>query len=121
MIHIMLGLSFCVVFLMACNQAPEMKFVDLLSYGVPIQIEAPDSVEITTSDMGIQKDLVLKGEGGYNIQIFYSDAFRNQKDAVQEHKNIFKENSCFKDFVMEEHKGFIYSIKINSTLEKYVI
>src|SRR5690625_2896719 len=117
--HIILGLSFCVFFLMACNQAPEMKFVDLLSYGVPIQIEAPDSVEITTSDMGIQKDLVLQGEGGYNIQTFYSDAVRNQKDADQEHKNILKENPRFKELVLDELKRFIYSMQLDSTLEHY--
>src|SRR5690625_7483002 len=70
--------------------------------------------------MGNKKELLLKEERGYNIQIFYSDDFRNQKDAVQEHKNILKENPRFKDFVLEEPKGFIYSMQLDSTLENYV-
>lgn len=118
--HIFLGLSFLFSLFLSCSSGePEMKYTDLLSYGVPIQIQTPDSVKITTSDMGIQKDLVLKGEGGYHLQIFYSDAFRNQKAAVEEQKDILKASPFFKEFIREDPKGFIYSLQLDSTLENY--
>src|SRR5699024_3885764 len=118
--HIFWALSFLFSLLVACNSGePKMEYTDLMQHGIPIQIEAPDSVQITTSDMGIQKDLVLKGEGGYNLQIFYSNAFRNQKDAVEEQKNIVKGGPFFKEFLQEDPKGFVYSLQLDSTLENY--
>lgn len=117
---VFLGFSLIYCLLISCGSAePEYKYLDLMSYGVPIEIQAPDSTEVTTSDMGVQKDLVLKGPDNYQLQIFYSDAFRNQKSALEQRRETIEENPYFKEFVREDPNGFIYAFEIDSTFTNY--
>lgn len=112
--------AFIFVAMFACGKdQTNLKYKDLLEYGVPIEILAPDSVTVFSSDMGIQKDVSLKGENGYDIQLFYSDAFRNQKDAVEDLKEVIQANPYFKEIIEEAENGFIYSNQLDSSLVNY--
>ena len=67
----------CVLFLLgACQSDPtsNLKPLNLLEHGIPITILAPDSAKIRTMDLLVQKDITVKGEDGYDLQIFASDA-----------------------------------------------
>lgn len=111
-------LLFCCVFyfLVACSSEKQnLTYTDLLTYGIPIEIQAPDSVDITSSDMGSQKDVVLQGADGYRIQIFSSDAYKNEASTVAEYKREIKQNPLFKEFVREEPNGFVYAFQLDST------
>ena len=47
------------------------KPLDLLEYGLPITVEAPDSTTVKASDLGILQDVTLEGvsDPNYFIQI----------------------------------------------------
>ncbi|WP_236976237.1 hypothetical protein [Membranihabitans maritimus] len=109
------------VFLISCTSDNEKsyKYKDLISYGIPVEIKAPDSVEVSSTDLGIQKDVSLQGDDGYNIQLFYSDAFRNQKAAVEDYREVIRINPYFKEFVQDDENGFIYSFQLDSTTVNY--
>lgn len=107
-------------FLMACSSGDQnLPYTDLLSYGIPLEIQAPDSVEISSSNLSSQKDVVLQGDDGYKIQIFSSDAYKNESDAVNQYKAEIKQNPLFKEFVREEPQGFVYAFQLDSTTVNY--
>lgn len=108
------------VSLLSCqSEKNNLQYKDLLEYGIPIEILAPDSVQVFSSDLGIQKDVSLKGDNGYDIQLFYSEAFRNQADAVADLKKVIQANPYFKSMVEEHENGFIYSNQLDSSTVNY--
>ncbi len=107
-------------FLMACSSGDQnLPYTDLLSYGIPLEIQTPDSVKITSSDLSSQKDVVLTGDDGYKIQIFSSDAYKNEPAAVKQYKNEIKQHPQFKEFVREEPQGFVYAFQLDSATVNY--
>lgn len=112
--------SFFFCLIVACTSTDnKLNYRDLMSYGVPIEIEAPDSVDIRESDFGLQKDIVLQGDDGYNIQIFYSTAYQNQAATVKNYKEEIASSPYFKEFVQDEDKGFVYAFQLDSTTVNY--
>lgn len=114
--------SFCclLIFLVACNSSEQsLSYTDLLSYGVPIEIQAPDSVEIKSSDIGALRDVILTGPDGYRIQIFASPAYSNKANVIKEYKSEIKNHPQFKEFVREESDGFLYAFQLDSTITNY--
>lgn len=112
----------CCIFysLMACSSGEQnLNYTDLLTHGVPLEIQAPDSVDISSSDLGSQTDVVLQGEDGYKIQIFSSDAYKNESAAIKQYKTEIKQNPLFKEFVREEPQGFVYAFQLDSTTVNY--
>ena len=75
-------LTLMVIFLLvlsACQQAPKTDFkpLDLMSHGVPLTIQAPDGAAVKTTDMTVMKDITVKKDPAYNIQIYSSAANTN--------------------------------------------
>lgn len=99
-----------------------MKEQDLLSYGIPVTIMAPDSINVKTNDMagGLIKDVVVDGGPGYNLQIIVSPAETNDiaKIKADQIANV-KINRYFSKIVEEEESGFIYETAIDSNHINY--
>ena len=92
---------------------------DLLEYGVPITINVPDSAKINAMDWGIQKDISIKGENWYDIQIFSSKVGSHNLDNVMKDlKQSVEEGVYFSKYVLEESDGFVFEVMID-TLVNY--
>ncbi len=107
----------------SCQQenAGSWKPKDLLPYGLPVTVLAPDSVEVNSSDLGgLMKDITLRGGDDYYIQIYASEATTNdiaklKADQLAE----VKSNRYFSRLVSEDEAGFIYESQIDSTNTLY--
>lgn len=110
------------VLLVQCNldrQEP-LKELDLLTYGFPISVMAPDSAEIKQLDLVVQQDLTIKKGNDYYVQIFMGDATSVTAPQLKtEALNTAKENKYFSRVVEEEDKGFIFEMKMDSTSTIY--
>ncbi|MEM1216794.1 MAG: hypothetical protein AAGJ82_13955 [Bacteroidota bacterium] len=91
---------------------------DLLPHGVPITIIAPPEADIKPGKLQsvLLKDLIIKGEDNYDLQIFYGTAMTNDIAALKnEHLQIVQANPYFQKIVKEEVSGFIYQSRIDTT------
>ena len=106
----------------ACESDPtsNWKPLNLLEHGVSMTILAPDSAEVKTSDMIVQKDITVKKGDDYAIQIYASDATTTDVSKVlAEQKAIVKELSFFSKIVKEEPNSFIYEMVLDSAKTNY--
>ncbi len=110
-------------FLGSCQSDPtsHLKKLSLLPYGVSLEIMAPDSAKVRTMDLLVQKDITVRGEDGYDLQIFASDATSTDAAKIaSELKGEVKNNPYFSKIVDEsDANGFIYETKIDSTTISY--
>ena len=108
--------------LFACNQerGPVLEELDLMSYQMPIVIQAPAGAEVKKLDLVIQKDITVKKGDDFYIQIFESDATERDLEKVKERMiSEVKQNPYFSEILMEEERGFIYKTQIDSTRTNY--
>lgn len=90
--------------------------LDLLKYGIPITIIAPDSAEVVSKDLAMIKDVSVRGGDNYYIQIMASDArTTNRATVIETLKNEVKENPFFDKLIKDVKGGFIYESKIDSS------
>lgn len=113
------SLLFTIGFL-SCQSDSNAKLqpLDLMRYDIPLTIMAPDSVDVKTMDLVVQKDVTIKGEGdeNYYIQIYAADAATNDIAEVKaEQLTEVKSNRYFSKIIEEEAAGFIYETTIDST------
>ncbi|MEZ4897994.1 MAG: hypothetical protein R2806_14225 [Saprospiraceae bacterium] len=105
---------------LACAKETKLSPLNLLEYGFPITIMAPDSPEIKTMDLVVQKDLTVKKGEDYYVQIFMSDAATNKVEKVKsENLEITKANPYFSKLVLDENQGYIYEMKLDSAHTVY--
>lgn len=99
------------------NQQEAWKPLDLLEYGIPLTVMAPDSTEVNKMNLGgILQDVTLKNGEDYYIQIYASDATTNDIAKLKaEQLSEVKTNKFFTRVVSEEEDGFIYETKIDTT------
>lgn len=118
--HTLFAYSCLFIFSFGCsNNEQSLPYKDLFSYGLPIEIQAPDSVQVSVTDRGTHKDVTLKGENSYSIQIFSSPAYQNITNTVKEYKSDISNHPQFKEIVREEPHGFLYAFQLDSTLTNY--
>jgi len=103
------------------ESASSLKPLSLLPHGIPITILAPDSAKIRTMDLLVQKDITVRGEDGYDLQIFASDATSTDVSKIaSELKGEVKNNPYFSKIIDEsDPNGFIYETKLDSTTISY--
>ncbi|MDH3648410.1 MAG: hypothetical protein OEQ53_01950 [Saprospiraceae bacterium] len=91
---------------------------DLLTYGIPITIQVPDSAEIKTMDWGMQKDItIISQKDWYSLQLFSSRAGNHNLDAVKaEYLEMAQLNPFFQKVVSEDPDGFVFELQIDSTI-----
>jgi hypothetical protein len=109
------------IFFACAPDTPEgWSELNLLRYGVPISLMAPDSAEVKTMDLGLMKDISVKKGDDYFLQITVSEAtdldvgrlLVEQKSAEEGRRN-------FSRIVQEEPNGFIVERAIDSTRMTY--
>lgn len=116
-------LSFLMIIVACQNTASKsgLRSLDLLQYGIPITIMAPDSVAVKSGNLSFSKDVTIKGEQpGFDLQIFAYDATTmNLKLVKHEYIEQVKTNPYFSKIVREDPNGFIYEIALDSTSLNY--
>jgi hypothetical protein len=110
-------LSFYLIllFLLACKSSPisDFKEIDLMKYGLPISILAPENVEMGKDDLGPIQGAWIKGEG-YYIQIYSSDITTTDVSKVLIDKKGEVEGSAYFSKIIDEDKnGFFYEKDID--------
>jgi len=105
-------ISIPILFLFSCkdgSKSSSPNSLDLMKYGVPYSINAPDDVSITKVGSGKLEDISIRNKSGYDVQLFMGDAFSSNLEKL---KSIKKEeitsNPTFKKIIEEFENGFIY-------------
>lgn len=94
---------------------------DLMEHGVPVTIMVPDSATVKARNMGtLMKDITVKGEGNYDLQIMASSATTSDLARVKaEQLATVKTNRYFSRILTEEENGFLYEVAIDSNNVNY--
>jgi hypothetical protein len=101
----------------AGSKLPEL---DLLQYGVPLKIHAPDETEVVVDDLGIVQDITVKGGDDFNLQIIAGTAYMsNASDVVEKQKADAIASQTFSKIVEEDEKGFIFEKKYSEDRISY--
>jgi len=83
--------------------------MDLMSKGLPIKIKAPEDVVVDVSDYGLMKDVTVKNDNNYYLQIFSSDAMTTDVKKIKSEKlKEVKSTDTFNKVVQDDEDGFIY-------------
>ncbi len=112
----------CGLFISACKEEPTAGMVelDLMSYGMPIVIKAPENPEVRKMDLVMTTDVtVIKGDD-YNVQIFESEA--DVRDVGQIKARLLSEiqkNPYFFAVIRDDPAGFIYESKVDSSYTNF--
>ena len=109
-------------FLIGCQNdaSKSMNQLDLLGYGIPMTILAPDSAEVKTMDMGFMKDVTVKKGKEYSIQILASEANTTSVEQVKALQlSEVQKNPFFSQIITDLPNGFIYENRIDSTHINY--
>lgn len=114
----------CCISLLACQgtvSKSDLQPLDLLQYGIPITILAPDSVAVKSGNLSFSQDVTIRGEApGYDIQIFGYDATTTNIETVKTQQLAdIKSNRYFSKIVQDDPAGFIYEIAFDSTSLNY--
>ena len=115
--------SFLTVGVWACQNtaSTDLKPLNLLSDGLPIIIQAPDSAKVVSGVLGVSQDVTVKSPAdNFDVQIFASDAITTDLSAVKaSHLAEVKSGPYFSKIIEEEPAGFIYETKFDSTTLNY--
>jgi hypothetical protein len=115
-------LALAALTLAACgNDKNKLQPLNLLSYGVPLTIQAPDSAQVTVTEGPIFKDIVIKDEDsglGVNIMampVTETDAAKLKAAELQD----MQLSPYFSKVVEDNPAGFIFETVVDSTNVSY--
>lgn len=101
--------------LISCNNAPKTEALDLMKYGLPIQIKAPAEAVVKANDLGFYKDVTVKKGDDYFIQIISTSATTTDIAVLkQDQLKEVEKNTYFKKVIFDELNGFIFEKQIDS-------
>ena len=102
------------------EQKGEWKPLDLLSYGLPVSILAPDSAEVSVTRVGVVEDVTIRKPGDrYGIQIYVQPAFSNDLPALKSSQvEEVKSTAEFQKILEEDENGFLFALR-SGNLEYY--
>lgn len=111
------------ILLSACGETEEkvvFQPLDLLNYGIPVTIMAPDSADVKKSEFGSVKDITVRKEKDFFVQIYArqtttTDVAKRKAEELAEVKN----KKYFSKIVKEDPAGFIYETKVDSNYIDY--
>lgn len=99
---------------------PKLESLDLMSQGLPIKINAPANSEVKFDDLGIMKDVTIKGDGNYHVQIYSSTTdMMNSSDIIKEVKSEVENSTYFSKIVSEDENGFVFEKQISEDYVNY--
>lgn len=106
---------------LACRRdaTDQWKPLDLMPYGIPVSVLAPDSARVKVENFGggLIKDVTIKEGDDYYIQLYASGA--ETTDIARIKASLLadvKANRYFSKIVEEEEAGFIYETNIDSLI-----
>ena len=109
--YLFLLVSFSLVF-MSCKQPVAKSGTDLMKYGIPYTIDAPDDVSINKVGSGSLTDVNVKNRAGYDVQIFMGNATTTDLIKLkQQKKEQVVTHPEFVKIVEEYDAGFLYEKK----------
>lgn len=107
----------CLIF-SACKSDPldSYKELNLLSYGVPISIMAPDSPVVKKEDWIAQQGITVSKGEDYEVQIWAGQAATLDVASLKAEKLAeVKTNKLFSKIIKDEPNGFIFENKPDSS------
>jgi len=88
--------------------------LDLMQHGLPIKIKAPADAVVVADDMGIMKDVTVKGDDNYYVQILSGQATTTDVSAIKAEQLVeVKKGPFFEEILLDEENGFIFKKKIS--------
>ncbi|MEM6966857.1 MAG: hypothetical protein AAF573_18985 [Bacteroidota bacterium] len=110
--------------LTACGneQNAYLKPRNLIEFGIPLTILAPDSVDINKENLGVQNEVTIasEGSGEYEVRIYFGEATTSDVGVIKAQQLEFlKGTDIFSKVTLDEPNGFIYETKIDSSLYSY--
>lgn len=103
--------------LFSCGGSTNTSRLDLMSHGLPIAINAPDSAEVVVDDLGIWKDVTVKHGDDYFIQILSSKATSLDINKLKsESLAEVKAGRFFSKIIQEDDAGFVFEKKIDEKI-----
>ena len=94
--------------------------LDLMSYGLPIKIQAPSGAKVSTEDLGFMKDVTVKGDGNFSLQILNGTASTTDvSKIIQEQMDEAKAGPFFAEVVQEDASGFIFKKQVTEERINY--
>ena len=115
-------LLFSFFILSSCNSDPASNYkeLDLMAYGVPITIMAPDSADIKKEDWISQQGVTVTKGKDYDLQIWASQATVSDVATLKATKlEDIKSNDLFSKIIKDDPAGFIFENKLDSTTLYY--
>lgn len=119
--HKMICISLIFMIMSACKpSAPDHPTIDLLGHGIPLKVKAPEDVVIASSDLGILKDVTIKNDQGFSMQIFESEATSlDGADISLKLLSDITASRFFSEIISENDNGFIFEKKIDEDYITY--
>lgn len=96
--------------------------LDLMPYGIPVEIMAPDSARVNVTRVGEVEDVAIRNEGiqPFSIQIFVQPVLLNDIPALKFNQiNEVRSNPEFGKIVEEDEQGFIFFLNDMNGGERY--
>jgi hypothetical protein len=111
-------LSFLIlILLLSCSNEPRVEPLDLMKYGLPIQIKAPKDAVVKADDAGFFKDVTVKHGDNYFLQIIGTSATTTDVAVLKaDQLREVKKNPFFQEIIFEEPAGFIFRKQIDSLI-----
>ena len=98
----------------------EYKPLDLMDKGIPLKVNVPEGTIVKVDVESFYKDITLKDNKDYFIQIIATEAFTNNiQDVKIEMEAEVRKNPFFSKMNLEEENGFIFEKKTNDTTFNY--
>ena len=112
------------LFICSCqsNENSGMSEYNLLDYGIPLTIMAPDSSDITKANYGVSKEVTIQSEDddNYNVQIFLAEATTSDQGKVKAQQlEMLQQMPIFSKVILDEPNGFIYETVTDSTYHSF--
>ena len=103
---------------MSCKSpASNLQDLDLMSENIPLKIKAPADVSVKKKDMGVFKDITIKNNDDFYIQITAGQVYNNDEKARKlEELESVKDLVSFSRIVQEDQSGFIFEKKKGDNL-----
>ncbi|MDB4443528.1 hypothetical protein N9157_03360 [Saprospiraceae bacterium] len=114
-----------VVVFAACNNADDnyLKPRNLLEYGIPYTILAPDSVDIKKENLVVQDEVIIKSQKSddYEVRVYFGEATKDVVATKGEHLNNLRSISVYSsvNVILDEPNGFVFETVIDSTLHNF--
>ncbi len=99
------------------NNFPDL---DLLQYGVPIKIKAPEGSVVQLDDMGIVQDITVRNGEEFYLQIIAGENYESDiSKVVEKQKSDAVSTRTFSKIIEEDDRGFIFEKKYSEERISY--